>query len=36
MLFDIMFFEDRYSAAIVRDDLIAATFFVERDSRKGI
>jgi hypothetical protein len=35
MLFDIMFFEDRYSAAIVRDDLIAATFVVREILAKG-
>jgi hypothetical protein len=35
MLFDTMFFEDRYSAAIVRDDLIAATFFVREILAKG-
>ena len=35
MLFDTMFFEGRCSAAIVRDDLIAATLFLREILAKG-
>ena len=35
MLFDTMFFEGRCAAAIVRDDLIAATFFLRGILAKG-